>query len=650
MENIKQSRKCGMFPFLFLLLFIFTPHLYSQSGRFTILHTSDEHSVLMPIPLVDYEPGRENPALGGYARLATLVDRIRKEKGEEPVLLFSSGDNIGGTPFAWLIPEGLSPEIELMRAVGYNATTIGNHEFDYGPDVLAEYFLRAGYPEQGRDLPVIASNLVVPDDHDLLRAGLRQNHIYNLPGNIRLGVFGILGRTAYDLASTAEPADIEDPLTAARHQVSLLREDGADIIVALTHAGIAEDREMARRVDGIDIILGGHDHLPLHQPEYINNTFIMHSGNYLQYLGNYEFEWNRETGRLSLVNDLHRSDYFLPLSSAIDEDPRILAMTMEYLRQLNDFVADQTGGRFTDVREPIVYSAFPLEIPHPFTETAVGNFVTDAMRLMAEEITGERVDFAFQADGVIRADILPGTMEWSEGNISLFDLVTVSGLGTGPDGNAGYPLVSVYLTGREVLNVLEISSLLSLVMGDIYFFQVSGMRFAYDPGKATWGRLPDGRPVPAYRAIAWAEVYAGEGIQDDVNFEPFENDRLYHVVTDYYLTAFMPMVGEILPRLTVVLKDRNGNPVTPQETIIIHEQREYKVWEALAGYAASLPVDDEIGLPSIPVFYSFVGERITRLEGTPLVYWTWFFIAGIVVIITLLIFLAVKKFRARRTT
>jgi hypothetical protein len=78
-------------------------------------------------------------------------------------------------------------------------------------------------------------------------------------------------------------------------------------------------------------------------------------------------------------------------------------------------------------------------------------------------------------------------------------------------------------------------------------------------------------------------------IQDDVNFEPFENDRLYHVATDYYLTSFLPMVGEILPRLTVVLKDRHGNQVTPQETIIMHEQREYKVWEALAAYAASLP-------------------------------------------------------------
>ncbi len=630
--------------FLFLLL---STSAFPQLRQFTILHTSDEHSVLLPIPLVDYDPGQENPALGGYARLATLVDHIRNEKADEPVLLFSSGDNIGGTPFAWLIPLGYSPEIELMKAVGYNATTLGNHEFDYGPDLLAEYFFRAGYPGQSRDLPVLASNLVLPEGHSLREAGLQENHLFSLPNGINLGVFGILGRSAYEVATMAEPADIDDPLSAAERQVSLLREAGADIIVALTHSGIEEDRELASRVDGIDIILGGHDHLPLHQPESVNNTFIMHSGNYLQYLGNYEFEWNSETGELALVTDLHQSDYFLPLSSILEEDPVILEMTMEYLEKLNDFVAAHTGGRFADVREPVVHSGFPLEIPHPFEETAVGNFVTDAMRLMAEEITGERVDVAFQADGVIRADIMPGTMEWSEGKISLFDLVTVSGLGTGPDGQAGYPLVSLYLTGREILNVLEISTLLSQVLGDIYFLQVSGMRFAFDPGKATWGRLPDGRPIPAYRAVARAEMYAGEGIQDDVNYESLVNDQLYHVVTDYYLTSFLPMVGEVLPRLTVELKDRNGLPVSPEQTIIIDDQREYKVWEAVAGYAASLAADDEIGLPVIPAYYRLVGERITRLEGTPLIYWSYFYIAGIILIIFLVVVLVVKKARRR---
>ena len=647
--SCRQTGLPGKIPVIsFLFFLLFTPALFSQVRQFTILHTSDEHSVLLPIPLVDYDPGQENPALGGYARLATLVDHIRDEKKDEPVLLFSSGDNIGGTPFAWLIPEGHSPEIELMKAVGYNATTIGNHEFDYGPDLLSEYLFRAGYPEQSRDLPVLASNLVLPEGHSLLETGLKENHIFSLPNGINLGVFGILGKSAYEVATTAEPVSVDDPLVAAARQVSVLREAGVDIIIALTHSGIEEDRELASGVDGIDIILGGHDHLPLHDPEYVNNTFIMHSGNYLQYLGNYEFEWNSETGELALVNDLHQSDYFLPLSSFLDEDMRILGMTMGYLDELNDFVANQTGGRFTDVGEPIVFSDFPLEIPQPFEETAVGNFVTDAMRLMAEEITGERVDVAFQADGVIRADIKPGTMEWSEGNISLFDLVTVSGLGTGPDGQAGYPLVSLYLTGREILNVLEISTLLTMAMGDMYFLQVSGMRFDYDPGKATWGKLPDGRPIPAYRAVARAEMYTGEGIQDDINYEPVENDRLYHVVTDYYLTSFLPMVGEILPRLTVELKDRDGSPVNAEQTIIMHDQREYKVWEALAGYAASLTVDDDIGLPVIPAYYSLVGERITRLEGTPLRYWTNFYIAGILVILFLLVVLLVKKINRRR--
>ncbi|MGF1586474.1 MAG: bifunctional metallophosphatase/5'-nucleotidase [Bacteroidales bacterium] len=630
---------------LFLCLTVFP--VKGQVTKFTLLSTSDEHSTLVPLPLADYHQHMANPSRGGYARLSTLVSEIREVKEKESVLLFSSGDILGGTPFAWLTLEGFSPEIELMKKIGYNAMTIGNHEFDYGPEMLAGYFVRAGYPSLSDELPLIASNLNIPEGHDLDKAGIVENHIFELPGGIKLGVFGILGESAYSVAGYAEPVTISDQFSAARDQVRVLREAGAMIIVALSHSGISEDRMLANRVEGIDIILGGHDHYLSAKPEIVNRTIIFHPGYNLEYLGQLEFEWNNETSELTLVNERNNTPYHIPVDSSIEEDLRIVEMTDYYMEELNRFISVHSAGMFTDTGSGIIYSDFEMRQNPPFSETTTGNFVTDAMRIIAEEVTGERVDVAVQGNGVIRADIVPGTMEWSAGTVSLFDLVTVTGLGSGPDGKAGYPLVSFYLTAGEIYNVLEISSLLSQLMGDIYFLQVSGLRYRLDPGKAMWLKVPFlGIPVPAYRSVSDIEMYAGQGIQDEENYLKLDkNDqRLYHVVTDHYLTSFLPMVGEVLPRLKLVLKDRDGNPVELENTVISSQGQELKVWEALAMYAASLNIAGQ-NLPVMPVYYSDISGRIIPEKGIPLRIWSWLAIATVVVLLFFLLRYLIRKIR-----
>ncbi|MFP4366040.1 MAG: bifunctional metallophosphatase/5'-nucleotidase [Bacteroidales bacterium] len=634
-----------------LFLLVIPVSLISQVKRFTLLNTTDEHSALLPLPLVDYNHVESNPSRGGYARVSTMVKEIRESKGDEPVMLFSSGDVMGGTPFAWLILEGFSPEIELMKETGFDAMTIGNHEFDYGPDILAEYFSRAGYPGYSEQLPLLASNLVIPGGHPLLETGLKDNHLFKLHNGITLGVFGLLGESAYSVASYAEPVGKSDLLSVAGKQIDELKRNGADIIIALTHAGVSEDRELAAKVEGIDIILGGHDHYTSYEPEVVNNTYIFHAGNYLRYLGMLEFEWDSGTDELLLANEKNSNPFMIPVDSSIEEDPYIREICLKYLDELNEFVTQHTGGEFTKVEEPIVYSDFELTRHAPMVETTVGNFVTDAMRLMGEEVTGEKVDLAFQGNGVIRSDIIPGTMEWSKGKISLFDLVTVSGLGSGADGKAGYPLVSFYITGKEIFNILEISSLLSQMMGDMYFLQVSGLRYSYDPGKAFWMRIPfAGTPVPAYRSVINADLYTGEGIQDDDSYVLLdsEDNRLYHVVTDYYLTSFLPMVGEVLPRLKLEIKDRQGNPVELDDAVIMSGQYEYKVWEAVAGYAASFEKNESHNLPVIPGYYRSSGTRIVEEEGVPLSIWSWTALILALILIGMLVRYTYKKIKSLR--
>jgi 5'-nucleotidase / UDP-sugar diphosphatase len=633
-----------------LFLMILPMYMSAQSQRFTILHTSDEHSVLTPLPAVDYHPEKKDPALGGFARLSAMVNKIRGEKANEPVLLLSSGDFIGGSPYAWLILEGYSPEIELMMEIGYDATTIGNHEFDYGPDELAVYFSRAGYPDAHKKLPLIISNLSIPDGHAILDVEFLPHKIMELENGLKIGLFGLLGIDAYSVAPNAEPVAIKDPVKIAQQQVDKLRELGADVVIALSHSGVKEDRELAAKVNNIDIILGGHDHYQTLKPEIISNTILLHSSYYLEHLGMLELEYDKSTNKVRLVNDENNTPYQIPLDDSVGEDPAILERIAYFTSRLNNFVIEFSDSMFTDVYAHILHSDFPLVKHQDLVETTVGNFVVDAMRLEAERVAGHRVDLAIQANGVIRGDIIPGIMEWSEGKVSFMDLVTIAGLGSGPDKRPGYPMVSVYLTAPEVYNLLEVAGLLSKLMGDTYFLQISGLKYTYDPGKIAWLTIPFANiPVPAYRSVQDVKIFTGEGVQYDDGYVPLDrNDpRLFHLVSDYYLTSFLPMIGEILPKLALVLKDRDGNPLELENTILYENEREFKVWEAVARYAVSFEKGAD-GLPVMPAVYRETQNRIVEEKGVPLAVWAWSGLVAVLAGLGVLIGWGVKKIRRRK--
>ncbi|MFN3554814.1 MAG: bifunctional metallophosphatase/5'-nucleotidase [Bacteroidales bacterium] len=641
-------KKLIPFPVCFVIILMLMPmQIFSQSQRFTLLHTSDEHSVLSPLPAADYHPWESNPSLGGFARLAGMVNQIRAQKGEEPVLLLSSGDFIGGSPYAWLILEGYSPEIELMKEIGYDAVTIGNHEFDYGPDVLADYFKRLGYPQSHSRLPLLIANLEIPEGHALEQVEFLPRKIIELSNGLRVGVFGLLGEDAYSVAPMADPVKVSDPVAMAQKQADLLKEEGANIVVLLSHSGLREDRLIARTVSNIDVLLGGHDHYQTLEPEIINNTIMLHSSYYLRNLGMLELEYDPGSQTLSLVNEVNGNPYQIPLNAEVAEDQEVLQRVGYFTHRLNDFLVNFTDSLFTNAYAHILYSSFPLKKHADLQETTVGNFVVDAMRLEAQKVTGRRVDIAIQANGVIRGDIIPGTMPWSQNRVSFMDLVTISGLGSGPDMRPGYPMVSIYLTAQEVYNILEIAGLLSRLMGDMYFLQFSGLKYTYDPGKITWLTIPfAGIPVPAYRSVQEVHLFTGEGIQREGEYEKLRKDdpRLFHLVADHYLTSFLPMIGEILPKLKLVLKDKDGQPLELDQTIIYHNGQEFKVWEAVARYAMSFEANEH-GLPVMPAVYQQTQGRIVEEKGMPLYVLSYMVLAGVLVGFAALIRWAIKRKR-----
>jgi 5'-nucleotidase/UDP-sugar diphosphatase len=612
---------------LFSVLFIGSViNSQAQVKRFTILHTNDEHSTLLPVPLVDYAPDKPNPTLGGFARLATKVSEIRENKASvhEPVLLLSAGDIIGGSPFAWLILNQEAPEIKLMHHIGYDLMTIGNYEFDYGPDIFASYLTLAGYPDSHSKMEVISSNIEIPDGHALHDAEIGRTSVFELENGLKIGVFGLLGKDAVSVAPLAEPITFREQHETAREMVQQLTELGVDVIVAVTHSGVPEDIDLANDVPGIDIIIGGHDHVTLETPLVVNGTIIAQTGYYLRNLGKLEFEFDTDSKTLRLVNESNGNPYLIPLDSSVKEDSVVAEMVHSYTKKLNEFIDLLTQGRFQDISEHIAFSSQPLIHGPAFRETAVGNLATDAMRLVTENVTGKRVDFAFQGNGVLRADVDPGTMEWSKDAISFLDFATIAGLGTGPDLLPGYPIVSVYLTGEEIHRVLEISALLSQFLGNTYFLQVSGLRFEVDPERSILFRIPfSGTPIPTFRAVFNAELFKGDGIQNEQGpwqTLPKKDDTLYHVVSDYYVASFLPMIGDLLPSLQLVLKNEKGEPISHiDDAIVFRGDYELKVWHTLVEFLAELPKVDE--RPTIPASYFETGNRIIIKKGIPLLFW-----------------------------
>lgn len=622
--------------------------------HFCILHTNDLHSALIPhSPAVDYQPGVDNDAIGGFARLASAVNEIRENKRQdgEPVLLLDAGDFLGGTPFAWLALQGYSAELTIMHEMGYDAVVIGNHEFDYGPDVLAGYLLQAGYPEAHEKTLVLASNMQAPGDHQLAAQGLyRSTGLLELENGLKIGVFSLIGDPAVLVIGDSGGVRFADPFETARSMVDDLRGSGADVIVAITHSGLDEDRELARRVAGIDIIVGGHCHTALHKPILEGGTIIVQTGDQGTYLGQLDLAYDASHDEVRVRNEENGRPFLVQIGNSLVPDPSIDAMIQEYTAILNAHVSVMSGGVFDDIMGTVARSDFVLSNQPPFKETPLGNFVTDAMRFVAQEVTGKKVDIAGQANGAIRKSIFPGTATHSAANLSFYEIAETSCMGYGLDGYAGCPVVSLYITGEEVRRLLEIAVLLQEFLGDSFFMQFSGLRYSYNPNNAVLLTIPFiDLPIPTGRAVIRAELYTGDGIQpaDGEGYVPLRRggETLYHVVTDAYLILFLPVVTEMLPRLEIVPKNAEGEPVPLEriDELIVHhaDGRELKIWEAVLIYAAAQEHGLD-GIPSIPDYYDTVAGRINRTWSFPFIGWL-LLIAAVLVTGTVLFILHRRK-------
>jgi 5'-nucleotidase len=397
--------------------------------RLTLLQIND-HYVLEPV-----DAGRR----GGMARLSTLVRELRREN---PHTLFAlAGDTLSPSVESSLL-QG-AQMIATLNAIGLDFATFGNHEFDFGPSVLAERMKESRFRW-------LSAN--VTDRRSGQPFGGASSDVLLTLGGVRIGLFGL---TTPETAQTSGPGpDVAfgPPAAVGKDVAARLRAQGAKLVVAVTHMEMADDKALAGAAD-VDVILGGHEHDPLVAEE--GKTLITKAGSDARYLVQVDL-WLTREGRL-----VERSWRFREVSRRVPPDPAVEALVREVAQRL-DRELDVVVGR---TRVPLEAHTSKVRTQ----ESNLGDFVADAMR----ERLGTNV--AVINGGAIRTNRLvpagPLTRRDVHGLLPFKDVV-----------------LKLEMRGQDLRAALE-HGLAQTDREAGGFLQVSGVRFVWD------SRLPAGRRI-----------------------------------------------------------------------------------------------------------------------------------------------------------
>jgi 5'-nucleotidase len=598
--------------------------------KLVILHTNDIHSHLMGFaPEADYTPAtlNDDTTTGGMARLATAIGTAKAAAGTTPVLLLDGGDFMMGTLFE-LLATADPPELKFMKALGYDATTIGNHELDWTPTGLAGILSAAGFSHDGdggmtpRDtVPIIASNMNFNDDADggagddslkalITATGIVKPKLIKTVGSLKVGFFGLLGADAVQVTPQAAPLTFTPIKTAAAAMVDELRNtDHVDLVIALSHSGIdhngmGEDADLAAAVPGIDIIISGHTHDKLDQPKIVQaadggtgQTIIVTAGAYGQYLGNMQLSVVPPAtpgGRATVTVD----NYVLqPIDDKIMGDGTTQTGVDTAIAGV-DVALTGTGLTY---KAPVAETAADLTQP-TYAESTIGNLVTDSYRKVTAALqpTAPPV-VAVEANGQIRAPIIKG----KTGQIWLADLFRVLPIGIGPDQKPGYPLVTFYLNAKDIQSGLELDAA-GAAVNDQYFLQVSGVKVAYDMTRPLFGR------------VTTLSLVADDGTVTPL--DPTNTTTCYKVVATNYVAGLLGLVKTLTQGLLKVEAKASDcatliDPTQPANYVNASTTggtAELKHWQALLQYVSMFPDTDANQIKNVPPIYNAVQGRITH--------------------------------------
>jgi 5'-nucleotidase len=659
----------------------------SKSPRkLVILHTNDEHSHLIGLgPEVDDFP---TPAAsgsgikGGASRRSVVFANERalaKAAGADSITV-SAGDNMMGT-LVQIAATTLSPDYRIMKVLGYDVTTLGNHEFDYGPAGLAAAIDAAIVPVTlpgGTALPVglppiVASNIhfsgTGPDDslaakYDPLNSDstkpIHGKYVITTPNGLKIGFIGIMGADAAAVAPAAAPVRFSvaagstvDNRIASLAQIfddvkpavdSLRRDDGVDLVVALSHGGAdpnsaaqSEDRAIAENVAGIDVVVSGHSHTDVPVQLFTNRysgrqVAVQQAGRFgdtvgriaLTVNGDGTITFDKAGSALIAVDDRTTpSDTTIntvvgaavnglesqPISA--DKPFSFLKYTLAQILRTPLASVPAPGGLGGYYNFTMTGLTFDVDNTAKYQETELIDLSADSMLAAANLIAP--TDVAVEAAGVVRT---PALKKGLTGKLGFADLFIAVPLGGSPvSGTPGYPLCRFGIYLVEVKAAFEVTAGFAYTGHNDLFVVPAGFKFEYDTKRAPFN--PTGDPTnPANGRVTrmWqlkpaalaAGTYDGDANYDlvfDASLDAAHSLpgfpgwapnaggnplRLVRAVASLYIATFATFAG-------IKLKDpTTGLPVAgndPTKTILLRPvaagSTEIKQWEALGGYVHS---------------------------------------------------------------
>lgn len=261
MKNRYQATGNAVRTAAMLLLLLTTVAVYGQDKQLVVLHTNDTHSTILPLSLNLADTMRADR--GGFLRRITMLNEERKQNPD--LLLFDSGDFSQGSPYYSMYKGEV--EAELMNRMGYDAATIGNHEFDFGLENMASVFRKLNFP-------IVCSNY---DFRGTAVEGTVKDYLILKRKDMKIGVFGLApkldGLVAKDNCVGVEYLD---PIAEAKRVIAILQKKNCDVIILLSHLGWnsangANDQELIAATRGIDLVLGGHSHTFFEELQYVKN-------------------------------------------------------------------------------------------------------------------------------------------------------------------------------------------------------------------------------------------------------------------------------------------------------------------------------------------------------------------------------------------
>ncbi len=562
----------------------------STGKQVDVLFLHDTHSHLNSF--VTVEDGQD-VTLGGFAHIRTLITQV-KEKNPDTLIL-DAGDFSMGTLVQTIFHTD-APELRMLGALECDATTLGNHEFDYRSSGLAGALNAAR--ESGDPVPaMVLCNIDweameaegLTKDQQLLRDAFAaygmQDYIILTKGDVRIAVLGVFGEDSLACAPTCV-LKFQDIKEAAARTVKKIREtEDADMIVCVSHSGTnedpakSEDELLAKAVPEIDLIISGHSHTTLEQPLLYGSTYIVSCGSYARNLGSLSMSQTPD-GRWTMENyDL------IPITDAITPD----RLAQEKIDSLMEKVDSSYLSHFGYTREQVlaqntVKFSTSEDLYSLHEEHNLGNLLADAFAYTvnhADTPDNHPVDVAIVPSGCVRDTFVIG-------DITVEDVFNAYSLGIGADGIPGYPLISIYLTGEELKTGAEIDASVSDFMPSARLY-LSGIHFSFNPNRLILNKVTD------------CYMTGEEGNRIEI-----EDDRLYRVVCDLYSGQMLGAVTDVsYGILSVQPKFADGTPIEDiEDAIITSDGREVKAWAAVAGYLDSLEDKDGDGISDIPEYYA----------------------------------------------